>query len=163
MWLKNILDRNGKRYKMNFNLYELALEKCKNNEEMWVKITGPTRTFTIMKLVAQAFDIKPTANNDKFIYHIDGDLSNDYASNLTYDITQTEQYIKEQEEIKNEQIRLAQEKLEKEAHKKELINYIENNKVFLQQTKEINKEVTLNDVYDKLCEILEVLKNGQRN
>ena len=125
-----------------------------------LRMTGPMRTYTIMKLVAQAFDIKPTKDNDRIIYHIDGDLSNDYASNLTYDITQTEEYIKEQERIKEEQIRLAQEKIEKDSHKEELVKYIEENKEFLKQAKEIKKEITINDVYDKLCEILEVLKNA---
>lgn len=121
-----------------------------------LKTTGPTKVFTIKLLVAQAFNIKPTEENSRIIYNIDGDLSNDYASNLTYDYKQTEEYIKEQERIKEEQ-----EKLEKESHK-ELINYIENNKDFLQQAKEMNKEITIKDVYGKLCEILEVLKNDNR-
>lgn len=127
-----------------------------------LRMTGPTRTITIMKLVAQAFNIKPTKDNDRNIYHINGDMGDDRSCNLTYDITQTDEYIKEQEKIKEEQIRLAQEKIEKEAHKKEQENYINENKDFLLQAREMNKEVSLKDIYDKLCEILEALKNDNR-
>lgn len=127
-----------------------------------LRMTGPTRTITIMKLVAQAFNIKPTKDNDRNIYHINGDMSDDRSCNLTYDITQTDEYIKEQERLKDEQIRLAQSKIEAETHKEELFNYIESNKEFLSQARKINKEVSLRDIYDKLCEILEVLKNANK-
>lgn len=119
-----------------------------------LKMTGPIKTYTIKLLVARAFNIKPTKDNDKIIYNIDGDLSNDCSYNLTYDYTQTDAYIKEQEIIKAEQ--------EKQNNKEELLNYIENNKEFLQQAKEMCKEITLKDIYDKLNELIEVIKNANK-
>lgn len=127
-----------------------------------LRTTGKTTTYNVMKLVCQAFNIKPTKDNDKFIYHIDGDISNDRASNLTYDITLTEEYIKEQERLKAEQEEQERLEQEKNNQKQELFEYIENNKEFLNQTKEMNKEITLKDIYDKLNELIEVIKNGNR-
>jgi len=115
------------------------------------------KTRQICMLVAEAFNLKPTDDN-KTLYHIDGNINNDCLSNLTYDIKETEKYIEEQRKIKEEQERLEREKQEQENHKEELKNYLEENKEFLKEAKERNSEVTIKDVYDKLCEILEVLK-----
>ena len=129
-----------------------------------LRTTGTARIYNIKLLVAQAFNIKPTENNDRIIYNIDGDLSNDCASNLTYDYKQTEEYIKEQErKLKEEQAIFDNiYKEEQENHKKELFDYIESNKDFLIQAKEMSKQITLEDIYNKLNEILEVLKNDNR-
>ena len=117
------------------------------------------KTYQVSHLVAEAFKVKPTSTNKSNVYHIDGDINNDCLSNLTYNKKETEAYKQEQERIKEEQARLEQ---EEENHKSELLDYIENNKEFLQQAKEINNEVTLGDIYNKLNEILEVLKNDNR-
>ncbi len=108
----------------------------------------------ICKLVAEAFNI-PNTKKSKTLYHIDGNVNNDCLTNLTYDEKETEAYIEEQRKIKEEQEKLELEKQEQESHKSELLDYIENNKEFLQQTKERNQEITITDVYNKLCEILE--------
>lgn len=103
------------------------------------------RTHQISHLVADAFGVKPTSTNKNCIYHIDGDVNNDTLSNLTYDKKETEKYIKEHKVIKDL----------RENNKQDLINYVENNKVFLQQAKEkINSEVTLKDINDTLEEML---------
>lgn len=125
-----------------------------------LRTTGSARVYSIKVLVAQAFNIKPTENNDRIIYNIDGDLSNDCASNLTYDYKETEEYKQEQERLlKEKQAELdVMTNQEQESHKLELFNYIESNKDFLKQAKEMNKQITLEDIYNKLDEILEVLK-----
>ena len=106
------------------------------------------KTYQVSHLVADAFGVKPTSTNKNNIYHIDGDVNNDVLSNLTYDKKETEKYIEEHKVLNDV----------KENNKQELINYVENNKVFLQQAKEkINSEVTLKDVNDTLKEILELL------
>ena len=122
-----------------------------------VKAGESQKVYQIRYLVAEAFNLKPIDDN-KTLYHIDGNINNDCLSNLTYDIKETEKYIEEQRKIKEEQERLEREKQEQENHKEELKNYIEENKEFLQEAKERNSEVTIKDIYNKLCEILEVLK-----
>lgn len=111
------------------------------------------KTYQVSHLVAEAFKVKPTSTNKSIVYHIDGDVNNDCLSNLTYNKKETELYKQEQE-------KLLREEQQEESHKNELLDYIENNKEFLQQAKEINNEVTLGDIYNKLNEILEVLKRG---
>ena len=130
-----------------------------------LKTTGSFKQFPLSHIVADAFNIKPTEDNSRVIYHIDGDVNNDCYSNLTYDKKETEAYIEEQRKIKEEQERIEREKQEKENHKEELLNYIEENKEFLKEAKaiadfkeSIKKDITIEDVYNKLCEILEVLK-----
>lgn len=125
----------------------------KGGKVVSLKTTGDYKQFVVSHLVAEAFNIKPTEDNSRIIYHIDVDINNDCYSNLTYDRKETEAYIEEQRKLKEEQ-----ERLEKENQKEELKNYFEENKVFLKEAKERNSEVTIKDVYNKLCEILEVLK-----
>ena len=109
------------------------------------KVEG-VKTYQVSHLVADAFKVPTTDTNKNCIYHIDGNVNNDYLSNLTYDKKETNKY---KEETKS---------LNKENNKEQLINYIENNKEFLKQSKE-NKEVTLKDINNTLNEILDLLKN----
>ena len=139
-----------------------AKDVTKGARQVGLRKVDKVKTFVICHLVADAFNLPTCENNKTIIYHIDGDINNDALINLTYDKTETEEYIEEQERIKDEQIRLAQEKIEKESHKVELFNYIEDNRDFLLQAREMNKEITTRDIYNKLCEILEVLKNDNR-
>ena len=90
------------------------------------------KTFSVSHLVANAFKLKTTEKNKKRVYHIDGNVNNDCLSNLTYDFRETETYIKEHEEE------------------------IKENK--LQIVKETTKEITLEDIYDKLNELIDVIK-----
>ena len=120
--------------------------------------TGKVKTYQVSHLVAEAFKVKTTDKNKNNVYHIDGDNNNDCLSNLTYDKKETDAYKQEQERLKAEQEKLEQQ----ESHKDELINYIENNKEFLQQAREMSKEITLKDIYDKLSELIEVIKNANR-
>lgn len=108
------------------------------------------KNFMISHLVADAFNLQKTKENGKAIYHIDGNVNNDCLTNLTYNYKETEKYIKEQEKLKAQET------------KTELKEYVEANKDFLKQAKEINKEVTLKDIYDKLNELIEVIKNDNR-
>lgn len=126
--------------------------------------TGHVKTYQISHLVAEAFNVKKTEKNKNNVYHIDGDVNNDCLSNLTYDKKETEAYKKEQEKLLREEQEKFNEILKQEENKQknELLDYIENNKEFLQQSKEINNEITLGDIYNKLNEILEVLKNDNR-
>ena len=118
------------------------------------------KTYQVSHLVAEAFNVKTTEKNKSNVYHIDGDINNDCLSNLTYDKKETEAYKEEQERLlKEEQEKFNEILKQEESDKNELLDYIENNKEFLQQTKEINNEITLGDIYNKLNEILEVLKN----
>lgn len=100
----------------------------------------------ISHLVADAFNLPLHPTNKRSIYHIDGDINNDCLTNLTYDETETDEYKKNNEPEKQE--------------KDNLQKAIEENKEFLEKAKEINssREITLRDIYDKLNEILEVLK-----
>ncbi len=90
------------------------------------------KTFSVSHLVANAFKLKTTEKNKKRVYHIDGNVNNDCLSNLTYDFRETETYIKEHgEEVKENK---------------------------LQIVKETTKEITLKDIYDKLNELIDVIK-----
>ena len=119
-----------------------------------LRMTDKPTYFQVSHLVACAFNLKKE-NGQKNIYHIDGDVNNDCLSNLTYDKTETEAFIKEQERLKEEQEK-------RNERKEQFVDYIEANKEFLQQAKEMNKEITIKDIYNKLDEILEVLKNVDR-
>ena len=120
------------------------------------------KTYQVSHLVAEAFKVPTTKSNKNIVYHIDGDMNNDCLSNLTYDKKETEAYKEEQERLlKEEQAKIDTiYNEEKEKNRLELFNYIESNKDFLVQAKEMNKQITLEDVYNKLDEILEVLKRG---
>ena len=124
----------------------LKTKDSKRGHVVGLRRMGSLKNFMVSHLVAEAFKLKTTEKNKNHVYHIDGNINNDCLSNLTYDYTETESYIKEH--AKEE--------------KTELKEYVEANKEFLKQAKEINKEITLKDIYDKLNELIEVIKNDHR-
>ena len=112
---------------------------------------GSVKTYQVSHLVAEAFKVPTTDKNKNNVYHIDGDANNDCLSNLTYDKKETDKY---KEEHKDDMLELV---AKNEERKEELFNYIENNRVFLQQAK-ANKEVSLKEINDTLNKILDLLK-----
>lgn len=112
---------------------------------------GNVKTYQVSHLVAEAFKVPTTDTNKNNVYHIDGDVNNDCLSNLTYDKKETDKY---KEEHKDDMLEFV---AKNEERKEELFNYIENNRVFLQQAK-ANKEVGLKEINDTLNKILDLLK-----
>ena len=105
---------------------------------------GERKQTTLGHLVAETF--LPNPDNCKWAKNIDGDFMNNRVDNL--------KWVKKSN----------REKIEVEYNDKDRIdNELKKaNKDFLKQAKEINKEVTLKDIYDKLNELIEVIKNDNR-
>lgn len=104
-------------------------------------------THQISHLVAEAFKLMPTERNSTRIYHIDGDVNNDVLSNLTYDIKETEAYIKENANVI---VDVKKDNTEPLEAIKPLIQINEN--------KDEEQDVTLKDINNTLKEIVYLLQ-----
>lgn len=118
-----------------------TIDKTDGCVKIGLNKNGKTKYCMMSKVVAQAFNL-PNPQNKKFVYHIDRDKTNNSITNLTYNYEEVEK------EVQEETINVTLEG-------SNITTSIDNTNVV---RLDIQKPITINDIYEKLNDILEELK-----